>query len=175
MSFFSENVNYNRELSKCRGKPRGRGMVKLVNVKDVVKKLSEKGIVTTDRTIQRYVKAGLVTMPDRSSAGRGKGKRADYPDIVPYEFYASWHLMHAMKISTAEASRVRKLVLEVEEPLEGEDGTRLNREELRLIEEDEYMRNMAVMWWHIRSDRKSADPWQNLVAITCNPLQLLWR
>lgn len=148
-------------------------MVRLVNIKEVVKKLSEKGIVTTDRTIQRYVKAGLVSMPDRSSGGRGKGKKADYPDIVSYEFYASWHLIHAMNLSTSEAGRVRKLVLEVEEPLGGEDGTRLNKEELRLIEEDEYMRNMAVMWWHIRSDKKSADPRQNLVAITCNPLQLL--
>lgn len=66
--------------------------VEIVTAQEVIEKLAEMGLSTTERTLQRYVKAGLIPIPDRRNAGRGKGKATDYPDETVNEFYASWVL-----------------------------------------------------------------------------------
>jgi len=46
---------------------------------EVLEKLELLGIeIKSERTLQRYVKDGLIPMPERKSGGRGKGKITDY-------------------------------------------------------------------------------------------------
>jgi len=44
-------------------------------------------------------------MPERRSAGRGKGRITDYADETPAEFFASYRLMHGPKRCTTEQVR----------------------------------------------------------------------
>ena len=99
---FWDNVSYNSSLAKSRAKPRHRGMVRIMRPEVVLRMLSEFGIDITERTLQKYVKNELIPMPERRSAGRGKGRITDYADETPAEFFASYRLMHGPKRCTTE-------------------------------------------------------------------------
>ncbi len=92
-TLFWQNVKYNTERAKARGKPKHRGFIKIMKPQVVLQRLSELGIRTTERTLQRYAKEGLIDKPETKSAGRGKGKVADYPEDTPAQFYASYKLL----------------------------------------------------------------------------------
>ena len=91
---FWDNANYNKNMSHRQAKPKGRGILRIMRPDIILKKLKELGVEISERTLQRYVKEGLVPMPERKSGGRGKGKITDYPESTVAEAYASYCLMH---------------------------------------------------------------------------------
>lgn len=66
-----------------------------MKTEEVLERLAELGVVITERTLQRYVKIGLIPKPERKSAGRGKGRITDYPPETPAEAYASHKILHS--------------------------------------------------------------------------------
>ncbi len=111
---FYENVKYNSDLAKFNAKPRHRNILIAsrrfdgVKTEEVLEKLAEVGIKRDKRTLQRYVKDGLIPKPQK------KGKHADYPEETPNEFFASWIMKQARK-STEEVARARESALLFEE------------------------------------------------------------
>lgn len=91
---FNDNVNYGRFNCKAAAMPKLRGVIRLVTPKIVMKKLKELGITTTNTTLWRYVKDGLIPEPDTKGAGQGRGKDTDYPEDTPQQFTASYLLRH---------------------------------------------------------------------------------
>jgi hypothetical protein len=86
---FWSNVEYNINLSHRKAKPKHRGIIRVMKAEAVLKELGELGIITSERTLQRYVKDGLVPMPERRNAGRGRGRMVDYATQTTVEFAAS--------------------------------------------------------------------------------------
>ena len=112
---FWDNAGYNAMLAKRRSMPRNRGFVRVMRPDMVLERLKELGIEVTERTLQKYVKAELVPMPVRKSAGRGKGRIADYAKETPEEFFASHRLMHGPKRCTVkQVSADRKKALSMD-------------------------------------------------------------
>lgn len=77
---------------------------------EVLDKLRELGCdIKSEKTLQRWVKAELIPMPERKGAGRGKGKIADYPEDTVAEGYAYWLLAHEFgEFSQEYVSQLRK-------------------------------------------------------------------
>ena len=113
---FWDNAGDNARRAKCRTKARHRGILRIVRPEAVLKKLSELGITITERTLQKYVKNELIPMPERKSAGRGRGKITDYPEEAPAEFYASYNQVHGkIKWPLDKVAAARKRALRVKD------------------------------------------------------------
>ncbi len=109
---FWDNAGYNAMLAKSQAMPRNRGFVRVMRPDMVLERLVELGIEVTERTLQKYAKGELIPMPERRSAGRGKGRIADYAKETPAEFFASHRLMHGPKRCTVkQVSADRKKAL----------------------------------------------------------------
>lgn len=111
-----ENSLSNAMAAKARAKPRRRGFVRVMTpertLKLIEKLLEPLNQKTTERTLQRYVKAELVPPSETKSAGRGRGKITNYDDDTPAQFFASWMLLNgAAKYKKEFASAARKLAL----------------------------------------------------------------
>lgn len=87
--------------------------------KEMLEKLSKLGIPTTMKTLQNYVAQGLITMPERSSIGRGKGKVTAYKDDAHAEFYASYNLIHEEGLTAKIVNSIRQGAIRYEN--DGED------------------------------------------------------
>ena len=59
---------------------------------DIIKVLEPIGITTTQNTLIRYEKQGLIPLADRASKGR-PGRFSEYPEHIAEEFYASSRLL----------------------------------------------------------------------------------
>jgi hypothetical protein len=111
---FWDNVFYNASLAKCRARPRLRGFGPIMRADDVLEKLSELGVNITERTLQKYAKEGLIPMPFRKSAGRGRGRIVDYADDTPAEAYAAWLFLNICRLRYRDVRDVREKALEIE-------------------------------------------------------------
>jgi len=84
----------------------------------VLEKLRKLGINITERTLQRYVKDGLIPMPRRGSAGYNRGRMVDYDENTPEECYASLCLKDGVKtgvrLKKEQVAAVRKAALKTE-------------------------------------------------------------
>ena len=111
-NFFWENTKYNSMLARAKTKPKHKGMLRIVGPKQVLDELSKYGINTSERTLQRYAKEGLIPEPERRSAGRGKGKISDYPEDTPAHFYASWRTINGFrKLNKEDIAKIRQIIL----------------------------------------------------------------
>ncbi len=106
---FNDNVRYNRMLIKRRPSgTAGRWRWELVTPDKVIEKLSEYGIDIGVRTLQRWVKDGLIPTPERGSYGQGKGTWADYPPETVPEALTANLLRRVYRLKNTEIAEARK-------------------------------------------------------------------
>lgn len=85
--------------------------------KEVLGRLQKLGAnITTERTLQNYVKKGLMPPPERKAAGRGRGKITENKPEAYAEAYASYCRLHNedLKLPPEQVAEIRKAALELE-------------------------------------------------------------
>ncbi len=117
-----ENTLWNARLAKRNTMPKHRNILIIgreigaLTPDEVLRQLKKMGITRSKSTLKNYYQNGLIPRPDTKSAGRGKGKIADYPDETPSEFFASYTLRHGdYKLNGELLKDTRNLALKVEE------------------------------------------------------------
>ena len=108
----------------------------------VLEKLSELGIKTTLRTLQRYETAGLLPMAQRGWGPSGFGRFASYGPSAPAEFFASFCLVHhyLWKVRFEDVHEVRDTALKLERMV-------WTRDELQAFIEQHDDKMAAVWYW----------------------------
>lgn len=88
-----------------------------MNPTEFVKRLKERGIEITTRTLLNYETNGLISKPERRGEGRGLGKSTEYPDSALFEFIASYQLVNGAehKINQKLVKQFREKALELEQ------------------------------------------------------------
>lgn len=77
--------------------------------------LEQIGVRVTERTIQNWVKDGLLPEPARCNLGRGKGQASLHAPEVLDEAFAAWELMHGgFNASPAAVAEARRIALHIE-------------------------------------------------------------
>jgi len=77
--------------------------------------LEQIGIRVTERTIQNWVKDGLLPEPERRNLGRGKGQASLHAPGALDEAFVAWELMHGgFNVSPATVSEARRIALYIE-------------------------------------------------------------
>jgi len=77
--------------------------------------LEQIGVRVTERTIQNWVKDGLLPQPARQNLGRGKGQAAMHAPGALDEAFAAWELMHGgFNASPATVAEARRIALYIE-------------------------------------------------------------
>lgn len=115
MHIFHREVHDQQKRSKAFAKVRNKGVERRVLAKEVLAELNTLGIdIKSERTLQRYVKDGLIPLPERRSAGRGRGRITDYKTETPAEFYASYKLRNELKLNVDVIASYREYALERE-------------------------------------------------------------
>ena len=79
-----------------------------MNPDQVIEKLKEHGLDITVRTLQRWVKDGLLPEPKRGTHGRGTGSWADYPDETIPEALTVSILKDVYRLKHSEIAEARK-------------------------------------------------------------------
>lgn len=98
----------------------GRRGFDVVKPGEVIERLQEWGISISASGLRNWEKWGLIPTADRKSGGRGLGKITEYPDVTPYELYASWVLMKGrMRLRKEYIREVREAVLTGKWPIDG--------------------------------------------------------
>ena len=106
---FNDNVRYAKALIKRRPTgTAGRWRWELVNPDKVIEELQKHGVDITVRTLQRWVKAGLVPEPKRGSYGQGRGTWADYPEETIPEALTVHVLQGVYQLKQSEIAEARK-------------------------------------------------------------------
>jgi hypothetical protein len=118
-----------------------------VEVKAVLEKLLSIGLNTTERTLQRYAKQGLIEKPKTKSAGRGYGKTTDWPEDTPQQFYASWTMRNALKIKP-DTILTAKEFTDKKESENPRYRSILSEEFNSLSEEEKKLIDFGMAWRH---------------------------
>mgnify|MGYP000850525282 FL=1 len=106
---FNDNVRYAKALIKRRPiGTAGRWRWELVNPDKVIEELQKHGVDITVRTLQRWVKDGLLPEPKRGTHGRGTGSWADYPDETIPEALTVSILKDVYRLKHSEIAEARK-------------------------------------------------------------------
>lgn len=106
---FNDNVRYAKALIKRRPiGTAGRWRWELVNPDKVIEELQKHGVGITVRTLQRWVKDGLLPEPKRGTHGRGTGSWADYPDETIPEALTVSILKDVYRLKHSEIAEARK-------------------------------------------------------------------
>ena len=76
---------------------------------DILQEMKKLGAEISYPTLNRYVKAGLVTEPDNVNMGRGKGKISQYPTHALFETWAAWELLNGgFRVSKSDIKQARE-------------------------------------------------------------------
>jgi hypothetical protein len=125
---FYEMVNYARDRTARRARPRHRGIgrktaaplksggeVVVIRPDEVLNALETQRRIKLSRdTLLNWEKQSLIPPATRKRLGRGKGTLCDYPPETPGEVGASWYLMHGMEgcsYTAAKITNVRAVAL----------------------------------------------------------------
>ena len=113
MHIFHEQVRYAQSLIKRRPiGTAGRWRWELVSPEDVINELEQHGVSLSIRTLQRWVKDGLIPEPERGSHGQGRGTWANYPDDTVPQALTVQVLRKAHKLKHDQIADARRVAQE---------------------------------------------------------------
>ena len=84
---------------------------------EVIEKLKELGLIIRIRTLQNYSKNRLIPSPQIRGL-YGGGRECIYPPHTPYEFYASWIMVHAQGKKIKYVAKIRSIARGFQNPIE---------------------------------------------------------
>ena len=178
-TYHESNSRDNWKSAKCHTKPNkgrwnhklNRRGFKLVRPQEVLEKLSDLGVVASQRSLQDYAKKGLIDKPTRQSLGRGAGSTSDYNDYAPYHYYASWMFLHGFKINSQDTKKYRELLSKIfsEMELKGDhfkEGSveNLIKEITVTLDISTHDALMAIMYGIITGDGKEGGNAQEVIS-----------
>ena len=66
---------------------------------EIIESLRQKGAIISRATLTNYENAKLIPCPKRGGFGRGRGRYTDYPDDIPQNVYAIYHMASTRRLT----------------------------------------------------------------------------